>query len=63
MDDQLTIEEQEFLDALDGQKCYRCGTYGSDVKYVADPYMEEIENEIVMVWLCEKCYDLICDDI
>jgi len=35
--------------------CESCGTI-ENVKYVAEPYLEEIYNETKMVWICDKCY-------
>lgn len=40
--------------------CERCGELGT---YDYNPYDEEINDELNIVCLCEKCYQNLCDDI
>jgi hypothetical protein len=42
-------------------KCNRCGK--EDAVYIANPYVKEINDEIIMEWLCDSCYSLLCDEI
>ncbi len=54
----------EFMPGLPGMvECRRCGKMKPDVTYVANPYDQDIHNEIVMEWLCNDCYQEYCDDI
>lgn len=44
-------------------KCEICGKEGEDVAYEADPFILEIDDEIVMRWLCSQCWQERADDI
>ncbi len=41
--------------------CEECGSY--DVKYVSDPFEEEMNNIIVMRWLCSNCEEKIALEV
>lgn len=44
-------------------KCEICGKEGEDVAYEADPFILEIDDEVVMCWLCSQCWQERADDI
>jgi len=46
-------------------KIHKCSECGEEklCKYLPDPYLEEIHEEIVMKWLCYKCYWKLRDEI
>ncbi|MFF0297733.1 hypothetical protein ACFYST_30645 [Kitasatospora sp. NPDC004614] len=44
-------------------KCSRCNIAKSDVRTVADPYVEEMTGERRMVPLCGDCYGDLCEEI
>lgn len=43
--------------------CDRCHEDKDDVEYIANPYDEDVNNEIVMEYLCGNCYQEYCYDI
>ena len=43
--------------------CEDCDIENETVYATTCPYAEEINNEVVPVNLCSKCYNLRCDDI
>lgn len=43
--------------------CSSCGQMKPDVKWVVDPFLEEIYDLIEMKWLCDSCYQEFCDDV
>lgn len=45
---------------MDGY-CDICGS--ANAHYRAEPYMQDMYNKTVMVWLCDNCYNNIVDDI
>lgn len=48
------------------RKCEYCGVVGevgADIFWVTDPYIEDVEGEIVKRWLHEDCMREIADDI
>jgi hypothetical protein len=47
---------------MDCEGGYRTCT-NTNVKWVANPYMADVGNEIYMEWLCDTCYDESCMDI
>lgn len=48
----------------DIKACDTCGETNIDLlTYGPDPYIEDVHNRIVMVWLCTRCYKEACDDI
>lgn len=53
------IEEIERLKQTDGY-CDHCG---APAKYVVNPYQKEINNAIVLEWLCDSCYNSCLGDI
>lgn len=36
--------------------CDVCGNTNHTVKYVADPFLEDVHNEIERKWMCDECY-------
>jgi hypothetical protein len=44
-------------------ECESCRTSKEDVKYVIDPYDQDVNNEVRWCWLCDSCYQNHCDDI
>ncbi len=49
----------------DGYELHTCEVCGEEKKcrYIADPFDEDVNNATVMRWLCDECYDNLCDDI
>lgn len=43
--------------------CVGCGVKGDHVKWLVDPYQEEINGKIVTLKLCPKCYSDSLADI
>ena len=43
--------------------CNHCGKAKVDTVYRHDPYLADIEGIEVMMWLCDECYDVLCDEI
>lgn len=43
--------------------CDFCGVAKEDVVWIADPYVEDIYDEISMVYLCGDCYGERVDEI
>ena len=41
---------------MKNHKCDICGKTKPDVKYVADPYDDDLLEETNMMWLCDDCY-------
>lgn len=48
---------------MEVQKCEHCGKQSDDVQYRADPFIEEINGETLMEWICDDCYQQSYDDI
>jgi hypothetical protein len=42
-------------------ECEHCHKITNDVQYLANPYSEDIHGDIVMEWLCDKCFGYFCD--
>ena len=61
MPDERSLEDK-FLDALDDNECYVCGTLAG-LRYTEDPFAAEINDDYTMHWMCEDCYDMICMEI
>jgi hypothetical protein len=40
---------------IEPQPCRDCGS--SDTTLMADPYAQDVENTLILVWLCERCAD------
>jgi hypothetical protein len=46
--------------------CSHCGVVGEvgvDIFWMTDPYIEDVEGEVVKQWLHEHCADEIADEI
>ena len=43
--------------------CDHCAEDKKDVEYVGCPATLELCNEVVMVWLCDECFEIICEGI
>lgn len=41
--------------------CEECGSV--DGRFCADPYLEDVEEELVYLFLCDNCYDKNADEI
>lgn len=41
--------------------CEECGSH--DSRYVSDPFEEEMNNIIIMRWLCSKCEEKIALEV
>jgi len=54
------MEEQKNLCELAGDYDLACK---GDVTYVADPFMDDIHNEIVMRWLCDAHLEALAMEI
>lgn len=46
-----------------GRTCQFCHKENPDVYERRDPYLFDVENEEVMVAICDDCYSDRCDDI
>lgn len=59
------IREEYYMKMLEETEtegcCERCGSHNAS--YIADPYVEEIYGDIQMCWLCDECYNDLCQDI
>jgi hypothetical protein len=46
-------------------KCCRCkkAFLKSQLLYGPDPYEQEVNGDRKKVYLCEDCYNILCDDI
>lgn len=44
-------------------ECERCHKMEPDVAYVCNPYDADINDKIVMEWLCKACEDKYAADI
>ena len=46
-------------------KCDHCGISGldADVKWVINPYIEDVNNKVEWEWICPECYTNLCADI
>ena len=43
--------------------CEHCEENGEDVEVRVNPYTQDIHNEISYEFICDTCYDTMCDDI
>lgn len=56
--------EGDFNPGLPGMAaCEICGVTELEVAYVSDPYDRDINDTIVMRWLCIDCWGQRADDI
>jgi hypothetical protein len=53
--------EADMQDSASGN-CNRCQRL-TLVKYIANPYEEDVNNRTMMQWLCHDCYNESADDI
>ena len=42
---------------------YWCNRHNLPEKFVANPFMADVHNEIVEEWMCDECYQDAADDI
>ena len=47
----------------ENKKCDVCGEYKDDVMYVADPFLEEVYDQIEYKNMCVECYNESIYDI
>lgn len=43
--------------------CSSCEKIKENVEFCIDPYIADVGNEEVWVWLCPECYQEACNDI
>ena len=43
--------------------CGHCGARKGDVQMRVNPYLEDVEGETVLQPLCDKCAELLADEI
>lgn len=46
-----------------GYRCDSCKERKHDVSWTACPFSGEVDNAIVMRWLCQECFQQFADDI
>ena len=55
--------EDQFIDALDNNRCVDCGDYKEDVKQVSDPESYFRHDAVVLVMLCHECLRERCRNL
>ncbi|MFB7858957.1 hypothetical protein [Rhodococcus qingshengii] len=48
------------------RRCFFCeeiGMVGENVFYLVDPFREDVDNEVIKVWLHEACRDDLAGEI
>ena len=43
--------------------CEHCGEQRDDVKFLINPYIEDINGKEVLEWICMDCYNDLRDSI
>ena len=45
------------------RRCGHCGKVRELCYHDTDPYAEEIMGDYTVMWICESCYEVSCDEI
>ncbi|MEU4673942.1 hypothetical protein AB0F91_39805 [Amycolatopsis sp. NPDC023774] len=45
------------------QPCGTCKKTTADVRFVADPFLLELHEEVAMDWYCDRCFGKRLEDI
>lgn len=57
-----TLEDHEFEILVPRHKCESCEKI-KEVYLCIDPFVAEIHNQDVWMFLCEECYQQRCNDV
>ncbi|MFI5614731.1 hypothetical protein [Amycolatopsis sp. NPDC051903] len=44
------------------QPCGTCDKTTADVRFVADPFLLAVHEEVAMDWFCDKCFGIRLED-
>ncbi|HPG29792.1 MAG TPA: hypothetical protein PKY81_10485 [bacterium] len=61
-DESLNISISE-IRAKNLLNCEQCNQQFTDIKLIADPYIQDVNNKTELKYLCKNCYNILCDEI